>query len=255
MHLNVLPESGYTFVGLYINGNYVEGSYNNLSPIVNLKDYNEDVVIEAKFAKNISVVYKVTANGSSSMDTIFNNYGLNSLKLSGEISNIYNTEKATIVLGKDEFNPPVSMSDISLSQDPTGAFILTATVPYGTILNFKVIGSEDEMENFHFDGWYVNNNIVSRDSQIKVIAANDNNTTNEFVAKYSNSGSAPALNASAGIKLYSLENGALKISEYEYNKFVGELTDKLESVITVNGKLCVCWLVASYWWNSWVYVL
>ena len=55
----------------------------------------------------------------------------------------------------------------------------------GTILNFKVIGSEDEMENFHFDGWYVNNNIVSRDSQIKVIAANDNNTTNEFVAKYS----------------------------------------------------------------------
>ncbi|MBP3582282.1 MAG: hypothetical protein J6J33_05985, partial [Clostridia bacterium] len=215
--IQVLPVNGYTFVGLYINGKYVDNSYNSLTTKVDLSDYNMDIVVEARFARNVTLEYRIAVDNSTSKQDILNisSYLLSSLNIEGVISNIYNSITATYVLGDKVYSTSTQITDIKIQSNEYD-LLFRITVPYGTKLNFGMMKTSikiSETKTYNFNGWYLYNtgvtlstNLVSSNPYFSLYAVENRSNMLSFVAKYSTVNSSQSTTSNARVELYHLND-------------------------------------------------
>ena len=248
LEITLAPNVNYTFVGLYINDKYVQNSYNNLNLIIDLSLYDTDLVIDARFSKNISIEYRLSVGRNDSRAYIYDDLKIinNELALSGTISNVYNSINATF--GDDiEFGSSIVLSDIDIKQSAE-ALSYIITVPYGTRLTFSTerttIHSQLGAE-YKFNGWYVfENGIITTNTPVTssptftVYAVNDSDGNSlSFVADYEIDANTPgSLSEISNIELYtSTSTTPLTFSEIEFNSRY-KRNNPNASIVTIEGK-------------------
>ena len=259
LNITLKPYENYTFIGLYINGEYVENSYNNLTLEVDLSTYSRDIVVEAKFAKNVAIEFRIAVDNNESKEYIGSIDEGNLLKelfINGTITNIYNSINASYVLGDDFFESSSSITDIKIQANKQN-LMFTITVPYGTKLHFGVQNDKVEVNPsptaYHFNGWYLLENesiststsLVSDDNYFDIYAiekaqydehgnviANSKKNTLSFVAKYSLDTTKPLLVTTSKVQVHAYDDTTYGFTtkEYDYLEFLanGTINSSLE---------------------------
>ncbi|MBQ8425172.1 MAG: hypothetical protein IJX17_04055, partial [Clostridia bacterium] len=241
LDLKLQPSHGYTFIGLYVNGIYVENSYNNLNlsvDISSLKGVSNDVVVEVKFAKNVTLEYRISVDNIDTKTYIYDELGLKSIMMEGVVNNIYNSVRAEYLFGDKIYSGSLNINDITIIEgDLKGSFVVSITVPYGTYLNFGTTYNlenlmKDGLEknnrnlNYYFNGWYLyenndtslSNTLVSTEQSFTVYAVQNANTNLKFVAKYSTKSQSVSISNTPSAKLYYLnEKNELETTVLEPN--------------------------------------
>ena len=229
LKIKLKPETNYTFIGLFINGEYIENSYNNLSLVVNLSRFASDIVVEAKFAKNVSLEYRMAVNNDESKEYISSLGLLDKLFIKGTISNIYNSINATYQLGDKVYSSSTTLTDIQITTNQYN-LIFIVTVPYGTKIEFGVDNSKVNAESaYKFNGWYLlenetvstSNSIVSLENSFTVYAVESTAGSLKYVAKYSTSPITKVLETTSDIHVYSYDDatGEVVVSRYDFWTF------------------------------------
>ena len=256
LNIKVTPASNYTFIGLFINGDYVENSYNNTSILVNLSKYSKDVIVEAKFARNVSLTYTIAVGGNDGYHEdkdYIENLGLDKkLALDVTISNIYNSLNAFYTLGNEVYSHQTNITDISIHKK-ANYFVFTITVPYGTRVRagLKTELLADTSPRYRLYGWYLLENSSIASSKRLVATATTNffdvyavenvKDSLSFVAKISTSIPTDRDENTQKVEVYSYNDSLQDIvdpEEFEYIPFLIEysLQENSNPHITIKGK-------------------
>ncbi|MBQ4541343.1 MAG: hypothetical protein IJA23_00675, partial [Clostridia bacterium] len=129
LYLKATPkDKNYRLIGIYINGKYVDNTYNKENITINLESYSEDIVIEAKFAILVQATYRLVVDTTDSTSLIKDYYGITDLSMSGNLTNIYNSVSASYQFGDNKItSASVIINDMDLYLDST-AMYFTVTV-------------------------------------------------------------------------------------------------------------------------------
>ncbi len=153
-----LPEvyvnTGYTFVGYFINGEYKFGSYSNIANVDYTFNAANHLVIEARFVKNFNIDIRLAVENSNYADSVIDLIG----------GNDYADDlNQTLLIAfkypySETFNATIPLT---LYKPESSVLSYTTSVPYGTEINIRK--TEDNINNqvnvnYNFQGFYIYNN-------------------------------------------------------------------------------------------------
>ena len=177
-----IDAKNYTFAGYYVNGVYVDRSFNasTTSRLAIYLTQNEDVVIEARYIQNVTVTIEMTSAGGSITDV---NLGLNI-----NISNIYHTQSSDLQIQNGNGAPIIvygstnTISNITALANNNKIIIVA---PYGTRLYFEA--NRENARWFNSKTNHQATNLLSNDNTLLLFCDKDYDNASPINLDFNNS--------------------------------------------------------------------